>query len=116
MARSRRRRVIALDDHHSPCRRDAMSMTKDDRVQRRSVCSSAQPLRHTSQCRRSSFSRQRRGRQRCSPTDRSSSSVRRPQRRSPRRWRSGEALLHGRRSLQQPPGTTASGVQPHSAS
>ena len=50
--------------------------------QRRGVCSSAQPLRHTSHCRRSSFSRQRRGQQRCSPTDRSSSSVRRPQRRS----------------------------------
>src|SRR5438128_9687099 len=33
MARSRRPRVIALEDHHSYCQRDAMSMTKDDRLQ-----------------------------------------------------------------------------------
>src|SRR6266571_8543841 len=33
MARSRRPRVIALYDHHSYCQRDAMSMTKDDRLQ-----------------------------------------------------------------------------------
>src|SRR5437867_7920028 len=35
MARSRRPRVIALYDHHSYCQRDAMSMTKDDRLQNR---------------------------------------------------------------------------------
>src|SRR2546430_15707065 len=35
MARSRRPRVIALDDRHSYCQRDAMSMTKDVRLKTR---------------------------------------------------------------------------------